>query len=370
MKILFLANAASIHTVRWVNSLSKKGHKVHLVYKRDDSPEDNEICDEVTLHSLKHSGTKAYFTSAYELNKLFKKIKPDIVNVHYASGYGTLARLAKIRPIVLSVWGSDVYDFPHQGRLKMKLIRKNLLFANQIASTSNCMAEVTRKLMYPINVNIAITPFGVDINKFSRKNCNNNYKNIVIGNIKTLSSKYGISDLIKAIKILKDDLVNENKKNISDKIKVLIYGDGDQKVDLINLTKDLNLNDTISFMGKIPNSQVPKALEKFDIFCATSVLNSESFGVAVVEAMSVGIPVVATDVDGFKEVVNDNVTGFIVQKKNPLKIANGLKKLVLDEKLREDMGLKSRKRVLELYDWSKNVDAMESLYNYCIDSRK
>ena len=58
-------------------------------------------------------------------------------------------------------------------------------------------------------------------------------------------------------------------------------------------------------MGKIPNEKVPEALNKLDIFCVTSILNSESFGVAVVEAMACEVPVVATDVDGFREVVDE-----------------------------------------------------------------
>ncbi len=48
---------------------------------------------------------KDIFFNVLELKKTFRSIKPDVVNVHYASGYGTLARLAKLKPLVLSVWG-------------------------------------------------------------------------------------------------------------------------------------------------------------------------------------------------------------------------------------------------------------------------
>ena len=166
MRILFLSNAASIHTVRWVNALSERGHEVHLVYKFDDTPKENIINAQVIQHKLKYSGTKGYFLNAIQLRKLTKKISPDIVNAHYASGYGTLVRLARLRPLVLSVWGSDVYEFPYQSKFKMKLLVDNLRYANVIASTSESMAEQVKLLMKEDTKNIIITPFGVDLLKY------------------------------------------------------------------------------------------------------------------------------------------------------------------------------------------------------------
>lgn len=207
MRILFLANAASTHTVKWVNSLSEREHEIHLVFKQDDAPKPNTINSNVILHSLHKSGTKAYFLAAHELNSLYKKINPDIINAHYASGYGTLARLSKLRPLVLSVWGSDVYDFPYQSKIKFNLVKKNLIYADKIASTSHCMAKQVLKILGNYDKSIDVTPFGVDSNIF-RPKVNVNREKILIGNIKTLEDKYGIDDLIRAIKILKDNLID------------------------------------------------------------------------------------------------------------------------------------------------------------------
>lgn len=366
MKILFLANAASIHTVRWVNALADKNHEVHLVYKHDDEPTENTISEKVLLHRLKNAGTKGYFINVPELKRVFKSIKPDIVNAHYASGYGTLARLAKLKPLVLSVWGSDVYDFPYQSKMKMKLVVSNLLYADQIASTSHSMAEQVKSLITSDNYKINVTPFGVDVNKFSLSNTNKKHRNIYIGNIKALAPKYGIDDLIKSIRVLVDNLMHKDLKDVAEMIQVNIYGDGEQKNELIDLIKDLNLENVVYLKGKISNNEVPAALEELDIFCVASVLDSESFGVAAVEAMSMELPIVATNVSGFKEVVDDNVTGLIVERKNPLALANGLEKLILDKDLRMKMGKHGRNRVMEFYDWDKNVDTMLKLYEKCL----
>lgn len=357
MRILFLSNAASIHTVRWVNALSERGHEVHLVYKFDDMPKENEISEKVNQYRLKYSGTKGYFLNAIQLRQLSRKIDPDIVNAHYASGYGTLVRLARLHPVVLSVWGSDVYEFPYQSKFKMKILLDNLRYASIIASTSTSMAEQVKLLLKDETKKIYITPFGVDLSQYSKNNNNErNTDKIVIGNVKSLKEVYGMEYLIRAI----DFLVKADEEDLSKKLDVRIYGDGPLRDELENLTRVLNLQDIITFKGLIPNSDVPKALEEMDIFCASSI--QESFGVSLVEAMAMGLPVVATDVSGFREVVDHEKTGIIVENKNPEKIANALEKLIFNRELRREFGENGRNRVEELYNWENNVTKMLGIY--------
>lgn len=361
MKILFLSNAASIHTVRWVNALSKRGHEVHLVFKADDAPATNLISDQVILHRLNYPGTKGYFLNAWQARKIFNSIKPDIVNAHFASGYGTLARLARVKPLLLSVWGSDVYDFPYQSKLKMKLLVSNLRYPAAIASTSKSMAGQVRTLLNNKTKEILITPFGVDLLKFSdHLKVSKDPNKIVIGNIKSLKEVYGLEYFIKAIGILKQNLKASDRDDLSEKISAVIYGEGVIRGQLEGLVKELGLQETVVFKGEIPNSEVPAALKTFDIFCATS--NRESFGVSIVEAMAMSLPVVATDASGFKEVVLDGETGIIVERKNPQLIAQALQTLVLNEALRVDFGRSGRKRVEAFYDWENNVTEMLRIY--------
>ena len=119
------------------------------------------------------------------------------------------------------------------------------------------------------------------------------------------------------------------------------------------------------FFGTIPNAQVAGALQSFDVFVNCSV--KESFGVAIVEAMSCGLPVVATDTAGFREVVDDGVTGFILADREPETMAEKIIELLNDSNLRKGMGFAGRKKVLELYDWEKNISIMENLYKKLSD---
>ena len=270
MKILFLSAANSIHTVKWINALASRGHEVYLVYNKGHEPKMDQINKNIHQHQLKYKGGVGYYLNAKELRKLKKEISPDIINVHYASGYGTLARKSKLCPILLSVWGSDVYDFPNKSFVNKSILKKNVLHAKKID------------------------------------------------------------------------------------------GDGPQKEELEKLIQELSLENVVYLKGQIPNKDVPQVLSQFDVFCATSF--KESFGVAVVEAMAMSLPVVVTDTDGFKEVVADGENGYIVPIGNEKAIALKLQELIIDRKKRECMGKAGRKRVEELYDWEKNVDTMEKLY--------
>ena len=165
MKIAFISSARNIHTIRWANAMSLRGHEVFVLSCAGDMPEDQKFYDDkIRLIELKYQAPLGYYLNARKVKKLVKKEAFDIVNVHYASGYGTLGRMARLKHALLNLWGSDVYLFPYSGRLQLSVIKKNLKYYQYIASTSYCMAEQARKFVK--RDDIYITPFGVDTNLF------------------------------------------------------------------------------------------------------------------------------------------------------------------------------------------------------------
>ena len=298
MKVLFISAANSIHTIRWVNSLYEKGLEVVLISLKDHRNKDTNINQNIKIIYLPISGNKGYYLNRFFINKIVKNEKPDIINVHYASGYGTLGRFIKFKNKLLNVWGSDVYDFPRQSKLKKQILIKNLNSYKAIASTSCCMAKEVEQYLVK-KQKIYITPFGVDTEKFKNLNLEKKEDKIIIGIVKTLESKYGIEYLIKAVKELEKIL---DKKNF-EKIEVRIYGKGSLKEVLENLAQELKIEKKIKFEGFIPNLKVPKVINKMDIFVVPSVLDSESFGVAAVEAMACEVPVIVSNVGGLRKII-------------------------------------------------------------------
>ncbi|MFH2499732.1 glycosyltransferase [Morganella morganii] len=366
MKIVLLAAANSIHTQRWSNSLALSGIDVHLITQH--SFDKKNYNDSIHLYSLPYNGMLGYFLNTFSVRKLLKKIKPDLINAHYASGYGTTAALSSYHPYIISVWGSDVYDFPKKSPLHKLLILRNLKSADRIASTSHCMAEQTNSLLSP-HRNIFITPFGVDTALF--QDIKNDIKNdsIVIGTIKTMEHKYGIDTLIEAFSLLKDK-IKEYDHDLSERLRLRLVGGGSEINNLKKLAHDKKISNCVDFIGPIPHNQVPSELSKLDIFVALSRLDSESFGVAVIEASAAKKPVVVSNVGGLPEVVKDNKTGFIVSKNNHFDAADAIEVLVKSQDLRESMGNNGANFVAEHYEWKSCVKKMIDLYTSTINTSK
>lgn len=356
MRIAVLAAAKSIHTIKWVKAFAKNGHVVKL-FSLPDQKAPPGVLDDIRVHYLHRGGVAGYWLCARELKKRLLQFRPDVLNVHYASGYGTLGKLCGIKPVLLSVWGSDVYDFPNAGQINKRMLIKNLEAATAIASTSYAMAEQVRRL-HLTDKKIYITPFGVDTSVFCR--CGEPPKDrITIGIVKALEPKYGVEYLIRAFSLFKNRMIKENKMPPNG-IKLEIYGDGSLLPSLKALAHELNIEEEVQFHGAVPHAYVPRIMSSFDIFCAPSVEDSESFGVAAVEAMACEVPVVVSDVDGFKEVVINNETGFIVTRRDPVLLANKLFTLAVSPELRYTMGQAGRRHVQDCYEWSDCVRKMEN----------
>jgi L-malate glycosyltransferase len=356
MKIAFLAQRHSIHTVRWVNALAERGHDVHLISSTNYG---NPLHPKVTFHSLPIAPPLGYFLNIFALKKLLKRLQPDLLNAHFASGYGTLARLCNFHPYILNVWGSDVFDFPNKSLLHRQLIQSNLRAADWVSSTSQAMARQTQSLLSSIK-QLSVVPFGIDTSIFRPNPTVKEQDKIVIGTVKTLAPKYGIDLLLQAFARLITNIDNEHKV----KLRLLIVGGGGEERNLKDLAHTLGIAHLTEFVGPITHSEVPNYLNKLDIYIALSRL--ESFGVAVLEASACSLPVVVANVGGLPEVVKDGLTGQIVPKEDPIAAATMLERLVKDTTLRNSLGKAGRAWVLENYDWQKNVSQMESIYQNVI----
>lgn len=363
MKIVLLAGANSIHTVRWANGLDSFGHEVHVISQQPIV--DNQFSDTVKLHLFPYRGPLGYFLIVPQVRNLLYKLKPDIVNAHYASGYGTTARLVNYHPWVLSVWGSDVYDFPHKSFLHKWLVRNNLYSADRVASTSHCMAKETYNLAPNLSM-INITPFGVDLDDYKaiKKESSFQKETVVIGTVKTMSYKYGIDTLIHAYALLLDNVKYKQKP----KLELRLVGGGEQTSELMLLTEHLGISESVKFIGQVPHSQVPQELNKLDIYVALSRL--ESFGVAIVEASASACPVIVSDVGGLPEVTVEGETGFVVPSDNPKLTAEAMEKLLMNPALREQMGNAGRKHVEQKYSWHTCLETMLNVYQNTINTVK
>ncbi|HEU5295313.1 MAG TPA: glycosyltransferase [Burkholderiaceae bacterium] len=357
MRVAFLAPANSIHTARWVNGLVARDLDVHLISAHERA---SGIERRVHWHRLGRSAPWAYALCGSALAVQLRAISPDLLHAHYASGYGLLARLARFKPTLLSLWGSDVYDFPRTSLLHRWLLRGNLASATALASTSECMA---RRAMHIFNhPRVFVTPFGVDHERFAPMPGPRHTGQVVVGTVKTLTTTYGVDVLVEAFASAR------NRLGPTYDLRLEITGDGPEKEHLRRRVAELGMSDCTTFHGAIAHDQVPAMLRRLDIFVALS--REESFGVAALEAAACERAIVVSDAEGLSEVVRNEETGLIVPRNDPHAAAGALCRLATDPTLRESLGRAARYHVLERYTWERSLDLMIDAYRRVVDTHR
>ncbi|KPU45366.1 GDP-mannose-dependent alpha-(1-6)-phosphatidylinositol monomannoside mannosyltransferase [Oxobacter pfennigii] len=357
MKICYLANATSIHTQRWAKSLSSRGRDIEII-----SFDKAEI-EGIKVHYIEPVKRErnrlpyepkniTYIAKALKVRELIKKIKPDIVHAHYATGYGLTGALCNIHPLIISTWGTDIFDAPRKNKIFENIVRYNLKKADYIIATSKALADET---MLYTDKKLEIIPFGIDIEKFNVERHKDDTV-ITFGIVKSLEEVYGIEYLIRAFEKIYKKYGN---------LRLLIVGGGNLYDKLKIMCAELKIEDYVTFTGKVLNTEVPIFLNEMDIFVMPSI--RESFGVAALEAQACGVPVIASDVGGIPEVVIDGETGLLFKAADTDELAEKMEYLINNSQIRNEMGRRGRAFVENSYNWEANVDEMYKLYENIIE---
>lgn len=360
LRILFLADIDSSHTRKWAVSLYERGYAVGIFSLRSGKSgwaaayPDVAVYDGEGFSDEKFQGNASskigYLKMLPRIRNCIREFCPDIVHAHYATSYGLLGARSGFHPLVISVWGSDVFDFPRRSFIHRWLLQRNLKKADRVFSTSEVMKCEVLRFGIP---EVAVTPFGVNINVYKPQQTRKRDDGVkVIGTVKTLERHYGIDVLIKAFVLL--------KKMHTLPLKLVICGSGTQENALKELAFASGFGNDIEFKGHIPQEHVADYIRSFDVFANLS--RQESFGVAVIEAMACGVPVVVSDAPGLMEVTAQGKYGVAVPRDNANAAAEAMFRLLNDHNLETHLRVQGRQHVEQNYNWELNLDAVEAEY--------
>ncbi len=347
-RIAVLGWISSVHVQRWARGLTSRGYKVKVFSLGGKSQ------DGIASTIFPRSGRISYFTKAGQAAREVAAFKPHLVHAHYAAGFGWWMLKCSGCPRVVSVWGADIMDFPNN-LPKRWMIRKILSEADHITATSRLLKNVTEKLLPQASEKTSIIPFGVTV----PDEIVPMPETLPVGlcYVKAHRKKYGPDILLKALAIA--------KKTIPE-LKLTIAGEGELTEQLKMQTARLELTQNVDFVGFIDNDRVYDLIRDNRFMVMPSVMDSESFGVAVLEAGACGRAVIASRVGGVPEVLPDGRTGLLVPPRDVNSLADAIVTLARDKELCRKMGEAGYKWVAETYDWKQSLDAMVALYDRLI----
>ncbi|MDR1417683.1 MAG: glycosyltransferase family 4 protein [Endomicrobium sp.] len=293
---------------------------------------------------------------------ILKKEKPDIVHTHTpkAGILGRLAaKLAGVQTIVHTIHGYGFSD-EHKWYLKYLFIwaeRLCALFSTKLIFVSEENIKKGFKYRIVKKNNFELIRAGIDTGF---------YKNFVLK--RGFKEEIGVSwntkivvtvSSLKSPKNLKDfiNVANEVTKSIKDVVFVIV-GDGEQREDIESLIKKFNLTTKVILLGW--RTDIANILKSSDIFILTSLW--EGLPCSILEAMCCSKPVIANAIDGIKEIVLHNKTGFLIEPNNYKQMAEKVKYLLLNKNISKEMGEIGCNLICEEFDINYALKQHENLY--------
>jgi colanic acid/amylovoran biosynthesis glycosyltransferase len=296
------------------------------------------------------------FFCGFSLARRFEEEGIDHIHAPWANGPATAAWVAsKLTGIPFSFTGraSDIY--PPDGALEEKI--RDSLFVTSDNMTNigylEGLADGDTKKIYGIYNGIPL-----ERHEEAPVPMTPPYQLLALGRFDRIKA---FDVLLYACKILKDSGL---------RFHLTLAGDGPRKIIFKHLTRKLGLVDLVSFPGFIPYNKVSNVFCSADVFVMSSAVHStgerDGLPTVIMEALMHRLPVVATDVCGIHEVIQDGITGLLVPEKNTVALANAVMKMVADRKSALEMAERGRSLVLQEFDQERNAGKILDLYRMLI----
>ena len=316
--------------------------------------------------------------------KICRKFKPDIIHAHWPFPHAYIslgaAKLFKI-PLMLNFHGAELLLIR-----KKKWVKPLLKFAISQAQAVFANSSFTAgKIKALRNVDVEWSPYGTTLETGTGNAephaINGKFKILFVGRhierkgIRYLieAAKYlprdqfeirivGVGDLTEQLKMQADALCHPElyeTKNFSSQVELCPLGSSE--------TESKDLPAEIIFTGKLSPEALASEYKTANVFTLPAIVDSkgdtEGLGVVLIEAMELGLPIVASNVGGIPDVVIDGETGILVPEKDPEALANAYKRLAAEPELVKHLLAGAQKRINECFTWDGIIQRQIEVYN-------
>ena len=336
--------------------LLKNNYKTHFICRIESKLAGYFKQNDYPFHSLPLKNELDLY-SAWKIAQFCQKNHYQILHLHSAHALA-LGLLAKVFYRELKLIGVRRVDFKIKRNIFSQIKYKSN-WIDVIIAISDNIKRVMLDDGIPAN-KIKTIRSGIDIHKFDKVPCNSSLKkdldipsdSLVIGTVAAIVGHKDYPNLLKAAEIV---------INSREQVVFIAAGTGDKEKEVFALAKKLNLKGRFKFLGY--RNDVGQLLKLMDIFVLASQM--EGLGTSVLDAMSVGLPIVGTNAGGIPEMLKQNVSGLIVPKQNPQALADSLLKLIDKRELREKISQNAKQEVKQ-FDVSLTAKKNIELYRQLI----
>tara|TARA_Y200000002_G_C22685533_1_gene665829 strand:- start:2447 stop:3580 length:1134 start_codon:yes stop_codon:yes gene_type:complete len=350
--------------------LVKKGHEIHFITYRQPVRIQN-LTPNLYFHEVHVPTYDLFKYQPYELalsSKIVEVVNTyniNLLHVHYAIPHAYAAYMGKKMledqgleiPMITTLHGTDITLVGSHPFYK-KAVQFSINHSEYVTAVSQSLKDDTERL-FEITSDIKVIPNFIDLQKIKFRDvpCEKIQiaaeNELIITHISNFRPLKRILDILKIFKIIKDGL----------NVKLLMVGDGPEKERAIHYCKVNQLEKDVLFVGK--SNEIDNILCFSDLFLLPS--EKESFGLAALEAMAHGVPVVCSDIGGLPEVIENGISGFLCPVGDINVMAEKVNYLLSDKerlKLFKSQAYQSSKK----FDIKKIISKYESVYNHALET--
>lgn len=353
-------------------ALSRRGHEIHFItYKQPVRLE--QLTGNIKFHEVHVPDYPLFHYQPYELAlssklvNMVKLYKIELLHVHYAIPHAYAAYMAKKMleeenihiPIVTTLHGTDITLVGNHPFYK-PAVTFSINNSDVVTSVSQSLKENTLEL-FKIRQEIQVVPNFIDVSKYKSKfsDCDRSLMadedEKIITHVSNFRPVKRIGDVIKIFEVIQKKV----------KSRLIMIGEGPEKEMAENMAFDLNLQDKIIFLGE--SNEIDKILCFSDLFLLPS--EKESFGLAALEAMVNGVPVISTNTGGLPEVNIEGVSGYLSDLGNVEEMGKNAISILKDEMNLLKFKINAREQAKN-FDINKIVPQYEKVYSMAIEKLK
>ncbi len=349
LNIVFIASAASIHSIRWVKFFANKKNKITLISLVKPS--------HVTINELKNFEKKIeiyYLNNLANFFKVFtflKSGKYSLVHIHYLGWHSLLSLFISSRSkLILTPWGSDLSN-------EKKLFKKiwlRILFRRSNFLICDSRRLVKKSIEFGMNnENFMISMFGVDTNLYLKsRDIFSKEGTFIVGSNRNLEKIYDVKTLLKAAELI---------CKIRNDINFYIAGNGLLKESYEKYVKKKNLTSNIKFLGQLNKKEMLEFYNKIDIYISTS-LSDGGLASSIAEAMSFERLIIISNNSDNKIWIKNNINGFLFNSGD----YRSLSKLIINSVKYKERSIKisklSRDLIINKNSYQKEMKKVEKKY--------
>lgn len=356
-------------------ALAERGHRVHFIAYQMPFRLGPHITQNIFFHEVSVNTYPLFEYPPYALSltstmvDVAKYEQLDVLHVHYAVPHATSALLARQIlagegidiPIVTTLHGTDITIVGRDPSFA-PVVDYSINQSDGVTSVSDYLRRETLSSC-KIRSEIEVIPNFIETDRFRPQNkshfkqalCPNGEKVLVhVSNFRPVKHA---TDVVKVFANLREESLA---------VKLLLVGDGPDRAAAERLARDLGVYEDVRFLGK--QDPVEEILAIADVFIMPS--GSESFGLAALEAMACGVPVVATNIGGLPELVIDGEVGFLCELGDIDAFTSATRRLLTDDDLHTRLAEAARERAVEHFDRDIIIPRYEAYYERVIAERK